>query len=52
MTYLILNKQNKVVAEKKTLKEAEDYVKERPYLRFESFAPPTDTDYGDLDDIF
>ena len=50
-SYLILDKSNKVVAEKAILEEAEQYVKARPYLRYEKFELPTESVACDLDDI-
>lgn len=49
--YLILDKTNKVVTEKATLEEAEMYVKERPYLKYEKFQQPTESVACDLDGI-
>lgn len=50
-SYLILDKTNKVVAEKATLEEAESYVKARPYLKYEKFEVPTESFACDLDGI-
>jgi hypothetical protein len=50
-SYLILDKSNKVVAEKATLEQAEQYVKIRPYLRHEKFEIPTESVACDLDGI-
>ena len=50
-SYLILDKTNKVVTEKETLKEAEMYVKARPYLKYEKFEQPIESVACDLDDI-
>jgi len=50
-SYLILDKSNKVVAEKATLEQAEQYVKVRPYLRYEKFEIPTESVACDLDGI-
>jgi hypothetical protein len=50
-SYLILDKSNKVVAEKATLEQAEFYVKARPYLRYEKFEQPTESVACDLDGI-
>lgn len=50
--YLILDKQNKVVAEKKALEEAEGYVVKRPYLRFVEFHHEENYSKCDLDEIF
>ena len=52
ITYLILDKTNKIVAEKDTLDEAKSYVLSRPYLRYESFELPKEKVLCDLDDIF
>ena len=50
-SYLILDKSNKVVAEKATLEQAEFYVKARPYLRYEKFEQSTESVACDLDGI-
>lgn len=50
-SYLILDKSNKVVAEKSTLEQAEQYVKAKPYLRYEKFEIPTESVACDLDGI-
>lgn len=50
-SYLILDKTNKVVAEKATLEEAKMYVKARPYLKYEKFEQPTESVSCDLDGI-
>lgn len=50
-SYLILDKSNKVVAEKTTLDEAKSFVVARPYLRYESFELPNTSVACDLDDI-
>jgi hypothetical protein len=50
--YLILDKSNKVVAEKKTKEDAELYVQHRPYLRYVEFIANQDSVKSDLDDIF
>ena len=50
-SYLILDKTNKVVAEKATLKEAKMYVKVRPYLKYEKFEIPSESVACDLDGI-
>lgn len=50
-SYLILDKANKVVAEKSTLKDAEMYVKAKPYLKYEKFEMPNESVACDLDDI-
>jgi hypothetical protein len=50
--YLILDKSNMVVAEKKTKEDAELYVQQRPYLRYEEFILNEDNVKSDLDDIF
>lgn len=50
-SYLILDKSNKVVAEKATLEQAEMHVKARPYLKYEKFELPTESVACDLDDI-
>jgi hypothetical protein len=50
--YLILDKSNKVVAEKKTKEDAELYVQQRPYLRYVEFIANQDNVKSDLDDIF
>ena len=50
-SYLILDKTNKVVAEKATLEDAEMYVKARPYLKYEKFEMPNKSVACDLDDI-
>jgi hypothetical protein len=51
ITYLILDKSNKIVAEKDTLDEAISYVLSRPFLRYESFELPKEKVSCDLDDI-
>ena len=50
-SYLIMDKTNKVVAEKATHEEAKMYVKARPYLKYEKFEMPTESDACDLDGI-
>jgi hypothetical protein len=50
-SYLILDKSNKVVVEKATLEQAEQYVKARPYLRHEKFEISTESVACDLDGI-
>ena len=50
--YLILDKSNKVVAEKKTKEDAELYVQQRPYLRYVEFIANQDSVKSDLDDMF
>jgi hypothetical protein len=50
--YLILDKSNKVVAEKKTKEDAELYVQHRPYLRYVEFIANQDSVKSDLDDMF
>ena len=50
-SYLILDKTNKVVAEKSTLEQAKIYVKARPYLKYEKFEHPTESVACDLDGI-
>lgn len=50
-SYLILDKSNKVVAEKATLEDAEMYIKARPYLKYEKFEIPNESVACDLDNI-
>jgi len=55
-TYLILDKENKIVGEKHTIKEADEEVKLKPYLKISAFEhPPIDDSaqalFGDDDSL-
>ena len=51
MNYLILDKNNKVVAEKATEKEARLYIKHKPNLKYQKFELEENNVACDLDDI-
>jgi len=51
MVYLILDENNKVVADKVTEKEAKLYVKHKPFLKYEEFKYVEKNVACDLDEI-